>query len=208
MPRSTIPSTSSAISSPGRRFGSSDQKQRRNGAARPTRHDDSPRASRISARMPQLDSAPKMHGLATAAGSASIIRELCRLARCEKGRVYLVDAPTAEHGRRRLAAFRAGDKPDIGAPPMMTVLDNGRVVGIGTDACLALAGASKAIRHWDTHGCAERRPGKGAGHRRPRSALRRHPAEPARQLRRSSLLAPQPLSAEAGGGSGVPAPCR
>src|SRR5215467_3005155 len=35
---STIPSTSSAIWSPGRRFGSSDQKRRRNGAARPMRH--------------------------------------------------------------------------------------------------------------------------------------------------------------------------
>ena len=44
---------------------------------------------------------PKMQGLATAAGSASVIRELCRLARCGTGRVYLVDAPTAEHGRRR-----------------------------------------------------------------------------------------------------------
>jgi hypothetical protein len=85
---------------------------------------------------------PKMQGLATAAGSASIIRELCRLARCGKGRVDLVDAPTAEHGRRRITAFRAGDKPDIGAPPMTTVIDNGRVVAIGADACLALAGAS------------------------------------------------------------------
>src|SRR5207244_1115485 len=71
------------------------------------------------------------------------------LARCGKGRVYLVDAPTAEHGRRRIAAFRAGEKPDIGAPPMTTVLDNGRVVAIGANACLALAGASEAIRHWD-----------------------------------------------------------
>ena len=92
---------------------------------------------------------PKMQGLATAAGSASIIRELCRLARCGKGRVYLVDAPTAEHGRRRIAGFRAGNNPDIGAPPMTTVLDNGRVVAIGANACLALAGASEAIRHWD-----------------------------------------------------------
>ena len=93
---------------------------------------------------------PKMQGLATAAGSASVIRELCRLAKARKGRVYLVDAPTAEHGRRRIAAFRAGQKPDIGASPMTTVLDNGRVVAIGTDACLALAGASEAIRHWDS----------------------------------------------------------
>src|SRR5438876_11058017 len=55
MPPSTIPSTSSAISSPGRRFGSSDQRRWRNGAAQPTRHDDSPRPC-ISARTPQLDS--------------------------------------------------------------------------------------------------------------------------------------------------------
>ena len=92
---------------------------------------------------------PKMQGLATAAGSASAIRELCRLAKAGKGRVYLVDAPTAEHGRRRIAAFRAGEKPDIGAPPMTTVIDNGRVVAIGANACEALAGASEAIRHWD-----------------------------------------------------------
>ena len=90
---------------------------------------------------------PKMQGLATAAGSASVIRELCWLA--GKGRVYLVEAPTAEHGRRRIAAFRAGERPDIGAPPMTTVIDDGRVVAIGADACLALAGASEAIRHWD-----------------------------------------------------------
>src|ERR1700730_2291423 len=103
---------------------------------------------------------PKMQGLASAAGSASVIRELCRLAKAGKGRVYLVDAPTAEHGRRRIAAFRAGDKPDIGAPPMTTVLDNARVEPIGADACLALAGASEAIRHWDAR---RRRDGRGKG---------------------------------------------
>src|SRR5690348_5575378 len=42
MPLSTIPSTSSAISSPGQRFGPSDPRRRRNGPARPPRHDDSP----------------------------------------------------------------------------------------------------------------------------------------------------------------------
>jgi hypothetical protein len=42
--RWTIPSTSSAISFPDRRFGSSDPKRRRNGAARPSRHDNSPPA--------------------------------------------------------------------------------------------------------------------------------------------------------------------
>ena len=73
---------------------------------------------------------PKMQGLATAAGSASVIRELCRLTGCGKGRVYLVNAPTAEHGRRRIAAFRAGQQPDIGASPMTAVLDAGRIVAI------------------------------------------------------------------------------
>src|SRR5207244_880379 len=65
---------------------------------------------------------PKMQGLATAAGSASVIRELYRLARCGKGHIYLVDAPTAEHSRRRIAAFHTGNNPDIGAPPMTTAL--------------------------------------------------------------------------------------
>jgi hypothetical protein len=92
---------------------------------------------------------PKMQGLATAASSASVIRELCTLAKCGKGRVYLVDAPTAEHGRRRIAAFLAGQQPDIGASPLTAVINNGRVVGIGADACPALAGASEPIRHWN-----------------------------------------------------------
>jgi hypothetical protein len=48
---------------------------------------------------------PKMQGLATAAGSASVIRELCRMAKCGRGRVYLVDVPTTEHGRRRICGL-------------------------------------------------------------------------------------------------------
>jgi len=44
--------------------------------------------------------------------------------------------------------FTPDRSPDIGAPPMTAVLDNGRVVAIVADACLALAGASEAIRHW------------------------------------------------------------
>ena len=94
---------------------------------------------------------PKMQGLASAAGSASIIRELCRLAKAGKGRVYLVDAPTAEHGRRRIAAFRAGEKPDIGAPPMTTVLDNGRVVG---DRGQCLSGTRRRVGGNPPLGCA------------------------------------------------------
>src|ERR1700730_16656441 len=61
MPPSTIPLTSSAISSPGRRFGSSDQRRWRNGAAQPTRHDDSPRPC-ISARPLNLTVPRKQSG--------------------------------------------------------------------------------------------------------------------------------------------------
>ena len=39
---------------------------------------------------------PKMQGLATASGSAVVIRELCRMAKAGEGRVCLVEAPTAE----------------------------------------------------------------------------------------------------------------
>jgi hypothetical protein len=67
---------------------------------------------------------------------------VCRLAKCGKGRVYLVDAPTAEHGRRRIAAFRLEEGADIGAPPIMTVSDNGPVLAIGANTCLALARVS------------------------------------------------------------------
>jgi hypothetical protein len=64
--------------------------------------------------------------------------------------------PDGRAYHRHFAAFRAGERPEIGAPPMTTVIDDGRVVAIGADACLALAGASRAIRHWDArlrHDC-------------------------------------------------------
>jgi hypothetical protein len=45
---------------------------------------------------------PKMQGLATAAGSASVIRELCRLARCGKGQPGPVtEAACWSHSRRK-----------------------------------------------------------------------------------------------------------
>ena len=42
----------------------------------------------------------KQQGLATAPGSAVTIRTLSQMALRGDGRLYIVDAPTAEHGRR------------------------------------------------------------------------------------------------------------
>jgi hypothetical protein len=91
----------------------------------------------------------KQQGLATAAGSAVTICTLSQMALRGGGRLYIVDAPTAEHGRRLIAAHCIRACPDIGAPPAKTVLANGRVVALGLNAIQALAGASEAIRHWN-----------------------------------------------------------
>jgi len=93
---------------------------------------------------------PKQQGLATAPGSAVTIRTLCQMALRGDGRLYIVDAPTAEHGRRLIAAHRTGSGPDIGNPGVKTVLADGRIVALGLNAMQAFAGASEAIRHWNT----------------------------------------------------------
>jgi hypothetical protein len=91
----------------------------------------------------------KQQGLATARGSAMTIHSLSHMALRGDGRLYIVDAPTAEHGRRLVEAHRTGSPLDIGLPPAKTVLANGRVVALGLNAIQALAGASEAIRHWN-----------------------------------------------------------
>jgi hypothetical protein len=91
----------------------------------------------------------KQQGLATAPGSAVTIRTLSQMALRGDGRLYIVDAPTAEHGRRLIAAHRTGSQLDIGAPPTKTVLAHGRVIALGPNAVQAVAGASEAIRHWN-----------------------------------------------------------
>src|SRR5262249_56337168 len=88
----------------------------------------------------------KQQGLATAPGSAMTIRTLSQMALRGDGRLYIVDAPTAEHGRRLIVAHRTEAPLDIGAPPTKTVLADGRVVALGLNAIQALAGASEAIR--------------------------------------------------------------
>jgi hypothetical protein len=91
----------------------------------------------------------KMWGLATATCSAVTIREGWRMAAAREGVMAVVDAPTAAHARRAIAAHYSGAKLDIGAPGVVGVHLDGRVITIGANAALAIAGASEAIRNWD-----------------------------------------------------------
>jgi hypothetical protein len=91
----------------------------------------------------------KQQGLATAPRSVVTIHTLSQSALRGDGRLCIVDAPTAEYGRRPIEAHRTGSPLDIGAPPTKTVFAHGRVVALGLNAMQALAGASEAIRHWN-----------------------------------------------------------
>ena len=96
----------------------------------------------------------KMWGTATATCSVLTINDAWRMAANGAGTLAIVDAPTAEHARRLIAAVyrdksvRTGTI-DIGAPGVVGQHLDGRVITIGPRAALALAGASEAIRHWD-----------------------------------------------------------
>jgi hypothetical protein len=91
----------------------------------------------------------KMWGLATADCSACTIREGWRMAARGDGTLAIVDAPTAEHARRAIAAHLRDQRPDIGGAGVVGVHCDGRVITLGPQAALAIAGASEAIRHWD-----------------------------------------------------------
>ena len=99
--------------------------------------------------LPKRCRKPKQIGLATAVGSAATIHQLARSAFEGVGRLFVVEAPTADYGRQLIAAHLGHQTAEIGSPGMKTVLAGGRVVAIGTRACLALAGAADSIRQWD-----------------------------------------------------------
>jgi len=99
--------------------------------------------------LPKRCRKPKQVGLATAVGSAATIHDLAKRAFEGGGRLFVVEAPTADYGRQLIQAHLSRQSPEIGSPGMQTVLAGGRVVAIGTRACLALAGAADSIRRWD-----------------------------------------------------------
>jgi hypothetical protein len=96
----------------------------------------------------------KQWGTATADCSVLTIGNGWRKAARGEGTLAIVDAPTAEHARRLIAAVyqdrtvRTG-AVDIGAPGIVGQHLDGRVITIGANAALALAGASEGARNWD-----------------------------------------------------------
>jgi hypothetical protein len=100
--------------------------------------------------LPKRCRKPKQIGLATAVGSAATIHELASRAAEGGGRLFIVEARNANHGRELIKAAQSPQRADIGAPGMTTVLEGGRIMAIGIGACLALAGAAESIRKWDS----------------------------------------------------------
>ena len=99
--------------------------------------------------LPKRCRKPKQVGLATAVGSAATVHDFAKRAFDGGGRLFVVEAPTADYGRQLIAAHLGQQTPEIGSPGMKTVLAGGRVVAIGTRACLAIAGAADSIGQWD-----------------------------------------------------------
>ncbi len=95
--------------------------------------------------LPKRCRKPKMVGTATAACSALSIRDFTLMAEQGKGRLWIVEAPTAADAR---AAIKL-DKDGQSVAGMKTVVGN--VTAIGIKACMALAGASQSIRNWDAN---------------------------------------------------------
>src|SRR5215510_13698903 len=91
----------------------------------------------------------KQVGTATAVCSAANIAGFWKSAHQGEGTLAIVDAPTAEHARRMIAAHLAKTKMDIGKPGVTGNHGGDRVITLGPMAALAIAGASEACRHWD-----------------------------------------------------------
>lgn len=89
---------------------------------------------------------PKMQGLASAAGSVLTLDTFFRAAREGRGRLFIVDGRNASEGRDLIRRWRAGES----VAGMCAVLEGpDRIVAIGTDACLAVGGASFKAQVWD-----------------------------------------------------------
>lgn len=96
---------------------------------------------------------PKMEGLATAADSASTIWHLCQSAKKGYGRAYIIEARTADAARQIIYQYKKlkkiQDPEKRFNPSVILSLCDDRVVAIGANSVLAIAGASEAIRLWD-----------------------------------------------------------
>ena len=71
-------------------------------------------------------------------------------AKAKRGKLYIVDAKTADHARTIINLYNkhlAPADPDL-LPVVLSLCDD-RIVAIGTTAVFAIHGASRAARLWD-----------------------------------------------------------
>ena len=96
---------------------------------------------------------PKFEQLATTPGAAGYIINTAQAAKANRGRLYIVDAKTADHARLIINVYTSAVKnrhkslpPNI-IPVVLSLCDD-RIVAIGKTAVLAIHGASRANRLW------------------------------------------------------------
>lgn len=96
---------------------------------------------------------PKFERLATTPGAAGYIINTAQAARANRGKLYIVDAKTADHARLLIKVFTTAAAnrhkclPPNTIPVVLSLCDD-RIVAIGTTAVLAIHGASRAARLW------------------------------------------------------------
>ena len=93
---------------------------------------------------------PKFEQLATTPGAAGYIINTAQAAKAKRGKLYIVDAKTADHARTIINLYNkhlAPADPDL-LPVVLSLCDD-RIVAIGTTAVFAIHGASRAARLWD-----------------------------------------------------------
>ena len=97
---------------------------------------------------------PKFEQLATTPGAAGYIINTAQAAKAKRGKLYIVDANTANHARtiinlyNEAVAKRAKTLNPNLLPVVLSLCDD-RIVAIGITACSAIHGASRAARLWD-----------------------------------------------------------
>jgi hypothetical protein len=97
---------------------------------------------------------PKFERLASTPGAAGYIISTTKAAREMRGKLYIVDAKTADHARTIIKLYTTSKKerhktlnPNV-LPVVLSLCDD-RIVAIGPTACAAIHGASRANRMWN-----------------------------------------------------------
>ena len=96
---------------------------------------------------------PKFEQLATTPGAAGYIINTAQAAKANRGRLYIVDAKTADHARLIIKVYTSAVNTHKCLPanvmPVVLSLCDDRIVAIGKTAVLAIHGASRAARLWN-----------------------------------------------------------